>query len=342
MKAFPVRRNAALTAKSYTCRVCRMDLVLTKEPKSCPRCHTDGSIIERALVLPSAVSTPTAFSKIPTVVQPPVSPTPSSPESIPDEDDIDAMVVEDRHLTMLSSTDPDEFEKYTSHIRALDRVLDGGLVVGGVVVLAGEKGAGKTTLSTQIAMHHVLKNEDTRVFLASGEESLGRFKARLVRLGYTEKQIKFASKRIGGCRLKNIEAVHDEAAKLNPTMILYDSMPKKFLHPDVKSRKIEMHAPLVVEEMVDFCSAYGCTGIIVARLTQEGKVQGGEDWLYDTDGAILRLNRVYTPTKPPKKTRFRSLTCDKNRFGDESVIGWMKSISRGLVSAKKPTFVRSR
>jgi predicted ATP-dependent serine protease len=336
MKSFPVRRNAVPAAKSYTCRICKMDLVLTKEPKSCPRCHTDGSVIERAIVLPSAVLIQNSSSKDRPVVQPQALPTPSSPEADPDEDDIDATVVEDRQLTMLSATDADEFERYTSHIRALDRVLDGGLVVGGVVVLAGEKGAGKTTLSTQVAMHHVLKNEDTRVFLASGEEALGRFKARLVRLGYTDKQIKIASKRIGGCRLKNIEAVHDEAAKLNPTMILYDSMPKKFLHPDVKSRKTEMHAPLVMDEIVDFCSAYSCTGIVVARLTQEGKVQGGEDWLYDTDGAILRLNRVYKPTRPPTKTRFRSLTCDK------SVIGWMKSISRGLVSTKKPSFARSR
>lgn len=341
MKTFPVRKNTKPSALAFTCRICKFNLIVLQEPNGCPRCHTSGSLVARSAIVSAPTASRQSFDKhSPLLLQQNTLPT-TAPEEI-DEDDIDALVVEDRKLTMLSSTDPDEFEQYSSFIRALDRVLDGGLVVGGVVVLAGEKGAGKTTLSTQAAMNHILKNDDTRVFLASGEESLGRFKSRLVRLGYTEKQIKMASRRIGGCRLKNIEAVHAEAEKLKPTMILYDSMPKKFLHPDVKSRKIEMHAPLVMDEMVDFCSAFACTGIVVARLTQEGKVQGGEDWLYDADGAILRLNRVFTNTKPPRKTKYRSLTCDKNRFGAEDAIGWMKNIERGLVSVKKPSFIRSR
>jgi len=317
----------------YECSTCCVRIECRAHPLSCARCYTSGSL---RVVDPREPKLKLVLAK-----QPDTSKTPLAPVG-EDDDDIDALVFEDRELTMLSDVEPDEFEVVPSNMWSLDRTLDGGLVIGGVFIFAGEKGVGKTTISTQIVMRHVLEYKDARVFLASGEEGLGRFKQRALRLGYTQKQLDQASKRIGGCRLKNIESVHAEAQKLKPTMIVYDSMPKKFLHPAVTARKTELHAPMVMEEMVDFCSAFGVIGIVVARMTQDGHIAGGEDWIYDVDGAVLRLNRVFTRTKPPRKTRYVSVKCDKNRFGSEEYEGYFLKTERGLLCRNRPKFLRRK
>ncbi len=352
-------RESAPAASAYVCRACKGGFVLPARPCACPRCGVSNAVVE-APVQRAAGRMPVETAEV--RVRPVIEQVDGKPQTVGfvkeakiDQSDtadkvvfkdraeeIDELVMENRELTMLSDVEPEEFDRFPSHIKAVDRVLDGGLVAGGVVMLAGEKGVGKTTLSTQIVMEHILRYKDAMAFLASGEESLGRFLSRAVRLGYTPKQIKIAAKRIGGCRLKNIEAVHDQAKKISPTILVYDSMPRKFLSPSVKGSKAEMHAVAVMEEIVDFSSAYGVCAIVIGRLTQEGKVSGGEDYLYDLDGAVIRLNRIFTPTKPPKKTRFISLTSDKNRFGAEDVVGYMIKGDTGLKSAGKPKFLSRR
>ena len=380
-KGLSARRRAKETTPAlaaWRCHVCKGGFVLIAKPISCPICYTQGSLRSvEAMAKPEPAALPDMLDNsaeatadrmaapaapadlvaqvtekiAETYYQQPSTPqqgvdgkaaTPAQVATIDDRAvEIDELIFDERELTMLESVEDEEFDRFSSHIRAFDRVTDGGLVVGGVVLLAGEKGSGKTTLSTHIVMEHCLKMEG-RAFLCSGEEPLGRFLPRAKRLGYTDKQIKIASKRIGGSRLRNIESVLTEAEKINPTLLIVDSMPTIYKSPSHRSNKPEIQAPIVMNEICEFASAFGCAVVVIGRLTQGGKVAGGEEWLYDTDGCIVRLCRIFKPTKPPTKTNRIMLSCDKNRFGAEDVQGFMIKSSIGLRSCGKPKFLSKK
>lgn len=74
----------------------------------------------------------------------------------------------------------DASKRMTTGIKDLDDVLGGGVLAGGVILLAGQPGIGKSTLLLQVA-HTIAGNE--KVLYASGEESASQVKIRATRLG---------------------------------------------------------------------------------------------------------------------------------------------------------------
>ncbi|WP_309570193.1 ATPase domain-containing protein, partial [Deinococcus sp.] len=86
-------------------------------------------------------------------------------------------------LTPLSGVGRREEPRTSSGIIELDRVLGGGLVAGGVTLIGGEPGIGKSTLLLQVA-DRVARNGGTVLYVA-GEESLEQIRLRADRLGVT-------------------------------------------------------------------------------------------------------------------------------------------------------------
>src|SRR5207249_260527 len=83
----------------------------------------------------------------------------------------------------LAEVDPGPRQRLLTGIGELDRVLGGGLVPGSIVLLAGEPGIGKSTLTLQAA--EGLEAAGRRVLLVCGEESVEQVAARARRIGVT-------------------------------------------------------------------------------------------------------------------------------------------------------------
>ena len=81
----------------------------------------------------------------------------------------------------LASIEAAAHDRLPTGLAELDRVLGGGLVRGSVVLLAGEPGAGKSTLCLQAAAG--LEARGLRVLLVCGEESVDQVAARARRVG---------------------------------------------------------------------------------------------------------------------------------------------------------------
>ena len=82
----------------------------------------------------------------------------------------------------IAAIQPNDRQRYHTGLAELDRVLGGGIVRGGLMLIGGDPGIGKSTLLLQICQQ--LGREHT-VLYVSGEESEGQLKLRADRLGVT-------------------------------------------------------------------------------------------------------------------------------------------------------------
>ncbi|MDE5637321.1 MAG: AAA family ATPase, partial [Alistipes sp.] len=101
----------------------------------------------------------------------------------------------------------------------VNRVLGGGLVRGSLVLLGGEPGIGKSTLSLQIA----LSANGLRTLYVSGEESAEQIKIRANRIGVGNDECLIYTETL----LENIVAQIEE---LRPDLVVIDSIPGSYTH----------------------------------------------------------------------------------------------------------------
>jgi DNA repair protein RadA/Sms len=94
-------------------------------------------------------------------------------------------------LQQLSEIEAREAERVPTGIGEFDRALGGGLVPGGVVLIGGDPGIGKSTLLLQACAH--LSKAGKRILYASGEESLEQIAMRARRLGGIPGEFKLLS-----------------------------------------------------------------------------------------------------------------------------------------------------
>ena len=101
----------------------------------------------------------------------------------------------------------------------LNRVLGGGIVPGSIVLVGGEPGIGKSTLFLQ----HGLMMSEIKVLYISGEESEQQIKMRADRLKMENKNFYLLTE-------TSIQAIFEEIKKLQPQMVIVDSIPVSYTH----------------------------------------------------------------------------------------------------------------
>ena len=150
-------------------------------------------------------------------------------------------------------------------IADLDTVLGGGILPGGVMLLAGQPGIGKSTLLLQIAAH---VSENVLVLYASGEESASQVKLRARRLGaVADDHLQF----VASTSADDIAAtIRSGAYKL----VIIDSIQTLSLE-EVTS------APGTVSQITNSSNAIiraaktsGAAVILVGHVTKEGSIAG--------------------------------------------------------------------
>ena len=98
-------------------------------------------------------------------------------------------------------------------IAEVNRVLGGGMVPGSLILLGGEPGIGKSTLSLQLA----LTDNGLRTLYVSGEESAEQIKMRATRIGIRNEECTVFTETL----LENIVAQIEE---MRPDMVIIDSI----------------------------------------------------------------------------------------------------------------------
>jgi len=210
--------------------------------------------------------------------------------------------------------------RQTTGIAELDRVLGGGLVQGSIILLGGDPGIGKSTLTLQACS--ALARRGASVLYVAGEESPEQVRLRADRLGCASDGVLILPE-------TSADAVVTLLATLRPAAVIVDSI--QTLHtaslnsaPGSVGQVRESAALLT-----NHCKASGTACVLIGHVTKEGALAGPRvlEHLVDTvlyfegDGAhALRVLRAV-----------------KNRFGSTNEVGVFEMGEGGLAEVANPS-----
>jgi DNA repair protein RadA/Sms len=204
----------------------------------------------------------------------------------------------------------------------LDRVLGGGIVVGSVVLIGGDPGVGKSTISLQVS--NQLTKKGATVLYVSGEESVAQTKLRASRLGAQGKE--------GSLFIVNqtdLSLIIEYIKKIKPDVVIIDSIQVIF-EPTISSSPGSVSQ---VREcagiLTQLAKTTGTSVFIIGHVTKEGTIAGPRVLEHIVDTVLY--------FEGDRFSIYRILRAVKNRFGSTNEIGVFEMSSSGLEEVKNPS-----
>ena len=203
-------------------------------------------------------------------------------------------------------------------LKELNRVLGGGLVPGSLILLGGEPGIGKSTLSLQIA----LTDNGLKTLYVSGEESAEQIKMRATRLGIGNQECVVYTETL-------LENIIQQIEELRPDVVIIDSI--QTMATDV----VESSAGSVPQirecatTLLRVAKSTGTAIFIIGHITKDGTIAGPKILEHIVD-VVLQFEGDGNHT-------YRILRGAKNRFGATYEIGVFEMREAGLKEVDNPS-----
>ena len=224
-------------------------------------------------------------------------------------------------LSEISATDDPRIDMQDQE---LNRVLGGGLVPGSIVLLGGEPGIGKSTLTLQTMLRLPL-----RVLYVSGEESAHQLKMRAERL-----QAPLPSGEAGDgsflllCE-NQLETIFDHIKEVQPQLVVIDSI-QTIMTEDVESSAGSIaQVRECASALLRFAKSSGVPVILIGHITKEGTLAGPKILEHIVDTVIQ--------FEGDQHHMYRILRAIKNRFGSTSELGIYEMQQNGLRQVSNPS-----
>ena len=205
------------------------------------------------------------------------------------------------------------------HDQELNRVLGGGLVPGSIVLLGGEPGIGKSTLSLQT----MLQLTDRRVLYVSGEESAHQLKMRAARISAAD------SDHLLILCSNSLEEVFEHIKDVQPELVIIDSI------QTIATEDVESSASSIAQvrecasALLRFAKTSGVPVILIGHITKEGSLAGPKILEHIVD-AVIQF-------EGDQHYMYRILRSIKNRFGSTSELGIYEMQQTGLRQVSNPS-----
>ncbi|MGA1846687.1 DNA repair protein RadA [Deferribacter abyssi] len=231
-------------------------------------------------------------------------------------------LVEKIELKKLVEVKGVEVERYSSGIKEFDQVLGGGVVKGGVVLIGGEPGIGKSTIMLQISYY--IGSNGKKVFYFSGEESLPQLRMRGERLNLTEGDVYFSA-------TNSFEAIYEILRREQPDVAIIDSIQTIYSDELNSAAGTVSQVKFVTHKLVEVAKKNGTSIFIIGQVTKDGAIAGPKvlEHLVDT---VLYFEGDYD-------RGLRILRAVKNRFGSTNEIGIFEMSEYGLREYTNRTLV---
>ena len=228
-------------------------------------------------------------------------------------------LINNKPVTINQVTADDE-ERITTGFGELDRVLGGGVVPGGLILVGGDPGIGKSTLLLQVCRN--MSNNGKKILYISGEESLKQIKLRANRMGQFSDNLSLLSE-------TNLDIIESVILETKPDVVVIDSI-QTMLREDIGSAPGSVSQ---VRESTNFLMqlAKGNTIpiFIVGHVTKEGVVAGPRVLEHMVDTVLY--------FEGDRHAAYRIIRGVKNRFGSTNEIGVFEMSSEGLREVLNPS-----
>lgn len=218
---------------------------------------------------------------------------------------------------LLESIGGDKNERILIKDLEFNRVIGNGLVNGSVILLGGEPGIGKSTLSLKIAL-----TLEKKVLYISGEESNEQIKLRANRLAYENRQ----------CYLYNeteINTILKTSEEVNPQLIIVDSIQTIYNNEIDNIPGSISQIKYSAEVLIKYAKEKSIPVIIIGHITKDGAIAGPKvlEHMVDT---VLQF-------EGDKNHLYRLVRSIKNRFGGTNELGIYEMNDKGLKEVSSPS-----
>ncbi len=225
-------------------------------------------------------------------------------------------------VTPLSAIEAQDVARTPSSIEELDRVLGGGVVEGGVVLIGGDPGIGKSTLLLQ-AMD-ALQRAGLPTLYVTGEESGAQVALRSRRLGIDGSQVNLLAEIQLEKILATVEATQPAVVVIDSIQTMYSDQLTSAPGSVAQVRECAAH-------LTRMAKSTGVTVILVGHVTKEGALAGPRVLEHMVDTVLYFEGDTHSP--------HRLIRAIKNRFGAVNEIGVFAMTEKGLKGVSNPSAI---
>ncbi len=222
-------------------------------------------------------------------------------------------------IVSLGEVEAEDFPRLPTLIGEFDRVLGGGLVEGGVVLIGGDPGIGKSTLLLQAAAR---LSEQAPVLYVTGEESAQQVALRAKRLGVNASKVRLF------CEIE-LEKIQATLASAKPKIAIIDSIQTLYSGALTSAPGSVAQVRECAAQLTRFAKQSGTTIIFVGHVTKEGALAGPRVLEHMVDTVLYFEGETHTS--------FRLIRAFKNRFGAVNEIGVFAMTEKGLREVTNPS-----
>jgi DNA repair protein RadA/Sms len=224
-------------------------------------------------------------------------------------------------VATLSEIEATDVDRRPTGIEELDRVLGGGMVAGGVVLIGGDPGIGKSTLLLQ-ALDALSRSVPT--LYVTGEESGAQVALRSRRLGLDGSQVRVVAE-------INLEKISATLATERPAVCVIDSIQTVYSEELTSAPGSVAQVRECAAQLTRIAKSSGTAMVLVGHVTKEGALAGPRVLEHIVDTVLYFEGDTHSS--------FRLVRAIKNRFGAVNEIGVFAMTEKGLKGVANPSAI---
>lgn len=218
----------------------------------------------------------------------------------------------------LNEVDTTEEARISLHSVETDRLLGGGIVKGSLILIGGEPGIGKSTLSLQIP----LNCPELKTLYVTGEESVRQVKMRADRLGGDTSNCLIYSE-------TRMEDIIEQAKEIMPELMVVDSVQTMFTETVESTPGSVTQIKEVAAMLLRLAKETGIPIILIGHITKEGNIAGPK--------ILEHIVDVVLQFEGENRGSYRMLRSIKNRFGSTAELAVFEMTGKGLREVSNPS-----
>jgi DNA repair protein RadA/Sms len=211
-------------------------------------------------------------------------------------------------------------ERYLVPVEEFNRVLGGGLVPGSILLISGEPGVGKSTLTLQLMA--IMSQTIGTVLYVSGEESARQIKMRADRLNLQAHDLYLLTE-------TNLGTIFEHVQRLNPRILIIDSIQTVYSDEIDSSPGLVSQVRECAMKLQALAKSSGVSVFLIGHVTKDGSIAGPRILEHIVDTVLYLEGDPFHA--------FRLLRSVKNRFGATSEVGVFEMQGAGMVEVTNPS-----